>query len=207
MPSNIKSNGFAHITVIVTLLLALAAIGFGAWYVWQKNKTAKSADNTNATQKNTSNNRDNNTTDPSEGGKYLVITEWGVRFELPEGLRGEIEYGIETTPDNRQVAWFEIGKLADIPGSGCKLLESTSDGYSGKRGGASVFLVRSASKVPDSEVANYYIANIAIGDYWYSGGRERYTESCINDLEKEQLVEDTRLPLVYSLEHLVEAQQ
>ena len=56
------------------VLILIGGAGFGGWKYWQTQKT-------NTTQK-----------DPTEGGKYLVIKEWGVRFRLPEDLRGTISY-------------------------------------------------------------------------------------------------------------------
>jgi len=87
-----KESGLAHIGLIIAAVLVVAAIAFGGWYVWDKNKK-NDQKASNATSQNT-NQAGQKESDPSEGGKYLVIKEWGVRFELPEELRGDVYYQI-----------------------------------------------------------------------------------------------------------------
>ena len=62
-------------TLLIFLIITMVGgAGFGGWKYWQTQKT-------NTTQK-----------DPTEGGKYLVIKEWGVRFGVPDDLRGDLSY-------------------------------------------------------------------------------------------------------------------
>lgn len=91
-----NAKGFSIVAVILVIAV-LVALAFGAWFVWQKNQddakdNNKSSQNGNSNQPN---NNQNEPADPSEGGKYLVITEWGVRFPLPEELRGDISYFVD----------------------------------------------------------------------------------------------------------------
>lgn len=61
-------------------VLVLAVIGATGWYVWQDNQNTSTNSNrrsdTSSTQQLPSQPQQ---PDPSEGGKYLVIKEWGVR--------------------------------------------------------------------------------------------------------------------------------
>lgn len=84
-----KQQGFTPIVVILVIAV-IAALGFGSWYVWQNSKSQPVKQN--QTQTNTQTDTNQYTDDPSEGGKYLVIKEWGVRFPVPEELRGDILY-------------------------------------------------------------------------------------------------------------------
>src|SRR3989344_2382139 len=65
------------------LIATIVAIGFGGWKYWQ---------NRDAEQTKTTPNNSQKANDPSEGGKYMVIEEWGVKFLLPEDLRGDTAY-------------------------------------------------------------------------------------------------------------------
>lgn len=68
--------------LIFVLVVLLLAGGAGvAIYSWDKNRNNQA--NTSQTSKQS---------DPSEGGKYLYIKEWGVRFKLPEELVNSVSY-------------------------------------------------------------------------------------------------------------------
>lgn len=196
----LHAKSFSLVMVIVALVV-LTGLALGSWLIWQKNNGKTPRDTRG----------DNNQTtppaikdpDPSEGGKYLVIKEWGIRFPLPEELRGDIAYAIEARSDGTQVAWFEVNELASLPGSQCVL--TTFDGASGK--GIGAFLIRTEEKIPSAETAKYYApsTNIRIEPFWFAGGRERYSETCINDDSKTQMVADIRSSLVYQFEKIEKA--
>ena len=63
-----------RVWVTLVSILVIAGAGYFGWQSWGQNPSPQ-------TNK-----------DPSEGGKYLVITEWGVRFEIPENLRKSVSY-------------------------------------------------------------------------------------------------------------------
>ena len=63
--------------VILVSLALVSGAGYLGWRAYDQNQKTKNQQTQN---------------DPSEGGKYLVIKEWGVRFLLPEELRGDIYY-------------------------------------------------------------------------------------------------------------------
>jgi hypothetical protein len=85
-----KQSGFSAIMAIVAIV-GLLGLAFGAWHVWNKDKTSSGKAKT-AQPPPSPTNQTKKPTDPSEDGKYLIIKEWGVRFELPEDLRGDIYY-------------------------------------------------------------------------------------------------------------------
>src|SRR6266480_1430280 len=88
--------------MIITCFAVGAVFGFQRWQAWQLDTQAKKA---------------------SEGGKYLVIKEWGVRFPLPKELRGDVRYEIRPYFTGKDVpvetAWFEVVSVAKLPGSNC----------------------------------------------------------------------------------------
>jgi hypothetical protein len=89
------SQGFSAVEVVIVLVIVIAA-ACGGWYVWthnhknDSNKSNKPAQNTN----NQNNQQHQTTSDPSEGGKYLVISEWGVRVLLPDALHNAVTYSL-----------------------------------------------------------------------------------------------------------------
>lgn len=101
-----SQRGFGAIGVVV-IILVIAVVAFAGWYVWNKNKkddtkpTGQTAQNQNPPKPD-----EQKPADPSEGGKYLVISEWGVRFPLSDSLKGEVTYSLGdpvTDPDNNQI--------------------------------------------------------------------------------------------------------
>lgn len=120
---NLQKGSATVIAVALVLLIGVAAAG---WFVWSKNSDRPKDNVSQQTHK---------TADPSEGGKYLVIKEWGVRFPLPEDLRGEVEYGVFTFNDGSEAAYFTSkGIAAKSLDGGCDLREtndSTGHGMSG----------------------------------------------------------------------------
>lgn len=180
MAKHTSSQGFA-LTGIVVIVTVLAVAGFGGWYVWDKNRSAgndlKSADTTSQNGQNQQPSKPSTTetakeaSDPSEGGKYLVIREWGVRFLLPEELRGDVKYGIAPSSiDDSETAWFEVGRIARLLGSNCTIEPASTS--SGIRGGIGVYLRRTSEKMSDDEVREsfQYVSNLSVGGKWYGFG-------------------------------------
>lgn len=136
MMKKMHADGFSVVGIVV-IVLVIAAIGLGGWYVWNKNKNDEAANkkNSSATQNNANNQSDNTKTqtDPSEGGKYLVINEWEVRIPIPSELMGQVEYGIrknvqlndratnESEEIFGEVAYFTSKELASAPSSACRI--------------------------------------------------------------------------------------
>ena len=102
----INQKGFGAIGV-AAIILVVAIIAFAGWYVWNKNKkddtkpTGQTAKSQNQPEPD-----EQKPADPTEGGKYLVISEWGVRFPIPDSLKGDVSYALGdpvTDPDNNQI--------------------------------------------------------------------------------------------------------
>ena len=74
-----NNHGFSHVGILLVIAVLVVA-SLGGWYVF----IAEPAKNSNQQTNNNSNQNSNNQTpaaDPSEGGKYLVLSEWGVRLK------------------------------------------------------------------------------------------------------------------------------
>ncbi len=161
-------------TALIVLAVLLAVIlGLGGWLVSQKNndddEQAKSTLTEEVEQKQEQKEEQR---DPSEAGKYLVIEEWGVRFPLPEELRGDVEYGVFTESSGEQSVHFIINEIDQLPGSNCGLEERA--GYQGGSGilGGVVDLHRKRTRYP-TETSVRYDAEISLGEYWYYVGSMR----------------------------------
>lgn len=165
--SSHSQHGFSALILIIILVLILA-LGGVSWYIWDQNRTQDTNQaNNNSTTEEPQNNQTPNPepVDPSENGKYLVIKEWDVRFELPEELRGDVKYGIEIASD-KQTAWFEVGSIAELPGSNCKLMPANDVGSSGYTGGIGVFVARSGVQMVEQD-AIMSQSEITITPNWY----------------------------------------
>lgn len=101
-----NQNGFSPLFILL-IVLVVGAIGFGAWYVLkQDNKQTSTTTEQTAPSESP---QTQQPTDPSEGGKYLVIKEWNVRA-LQNATLGTLTPKIGTTEYGNQ----EVILLADL---------------------------------------------------------------------------------------------
>lgn len=132
-----KGFSTVEVLIVIAVVAILAAASFFMWQKSKKDDTTKqpAATSQQSAKQDSSGKTDDTdaTTDPTEGGKYLYIKEWGVQFQLPEGLRGDISYHL-FDPDNAQydptssdVVRLISAKYADVPG--CDM--TSSGGYLG----------------------------------------------------------------------------
>lgn len=91
-------HGFG-VTGVLAIVVVVALLGFGGWYVWQAQN--KSSNHSAASKQTTQ-------TDPNEG--YVVIKEWGVRFKPVSGLDG-LTYALRNSGDT---AVFSTQQLTTI---------------------------------------------------------------------------------------------
>ena len=156
VPMTKKSQGFSIIELVIVLVVVLAA-GAGGWYMWQKNQKSES------TKQSEQRPNDQATTpsDPAEGGKYLVIKEWGVRFAVPEELRSEITYTLDPNKEGQVV--IDSSKFPE--GADC----------------VSFGLARTPKKITNSiDPQGFDSSSMAkIGDFYYS--RLTGIIACSND--------------------------
>jgi hypothetical protein len=116
MSTTRNNNGFGAIGIILVVVV-IAVVGLGGWYVFNKNDKTESKKN-NTPQTNNTNQNNNNQTpvaDPSDGGKYLVLSEWGVRLK-PATQLPKMSYVVGDM-EGLQVARFTFdGMPADCTG-------------------------------------------------------------------------------------------
>ena len=127
--SHNKEIGFSAVIAIVGILV-ITGLGLSGWYVWNKNKQ----DDTVKVPSNKAmqiEEKQDKQADPSEGGKYLVIKEWGVRFPLPEELRGDI-LTYESGTDISGTIIFASRKLNNLTGDDtCNFVRQPDGRYAG----------------------------------------------------------------------------
>jgi hypothetical protein len=73
----------------ILLIIVLVLAGGVGWYVWDQNKKDNSVASSNSSISQTATSQN--------GSDYLAIKEWGVRFKLPENLKGDIDYKYDST--------------------------------------------------------------------------------------------------------------
>lgn len=144
MPKRINSKGFSTIGIIA-IVLVIAAIGLAGWYVWNKNhkdNTTKVQDKTSQKSEDGKKNSEK-PSDPSENGKYLVIKEWGVRFLLPETLKGDIYYQVSANDLLKaEFTNFASNKLDNLTGDDTCTFKSNPQNV-----GLSAYLSRSSQNI------------------------------------------------------------
>lgn len=134
----LSNTGFSVIGVVI-VMLAIAILGLGGWYVWQKNQEATTQGQANTAQTQNNIKKADNTeaakqaADPSEGGKYLAIKEWGVRFSLPPALEGRMSYSLsDTSPDedgNHIQAATPLVEHDPNDGGECAVIQNASGSF------------------------------------------------------------------------------
>lgn len=200
MSQQLRSAGFFG---MVTLLTLVAAGLLGSYWLFEhKTKEGMPAGtiNTNSPQSSETTHKTQHMAgtsqaEESEAGKYLVITEWGVQFKLPTALRGDVKYMIKAMSNSDEIAYFEVRTIAQFPGSDCKL--SSSSGM-----GIGAYLKRTSTNVSKDEAAGHLFANRQISDAFYSGGRDKYSHSCMSNIDHIQQTIDIRGELTHSLASL-----
>jgi hypothetical protein len=79
----LNQGGYMKRGALLLIAVLVLAGGVG-WYVWDQNKNDTKAQNSTQTTAPAASSQTNNS--------YLVIKEWGVRFKLPEDLKGKVNY-------------------------------------------------------------------------------------------------------------------
>jgi hypothetical protein len=161
-----QSQGFSVLAALA-ILLVVAAVGTSGWFVWHKHQqasiTSKAKDNPSQATNNQQTEQNPKTTDPSEGGKYLVISEWDMKIPLTNDLQNDVKYGLFTFTSGDQAVYFTSKKLVSHgPGGSCDLVPRTDSSGQGISGGT-IAVSRSTIK-PEENVGSSFV----IGSYWYT---------------------------------------
>lgn len=150
----VKTNqkGFSALIVLLIVII-IGVVGLGSWY-FLKQKDEKSSTTPDQTAQIESQNPQEQQADPSEGGKYLVIKEWNVRFVLPSNL-SDAKYRLNEN------------------GSSAILSTSSLEKYDGCQNGSFMALQRAKEGEPigPSDVNSIKTANsdalTQVGEYYY----------------------------------------
>lgn len=186
-----RQRGFS----VIASLVIITVVGLAGWFVWQKNKKSDPSPSSNTNSQTNGQADKPLSSDPSEGGKYLVIQEWKIRLLLPVELRDDVIYQMGIF-DGKEAAYFAIGRLSAIHNSGCDFSSNTK--------ASGVAIVRTKDKLSEADAPYYYSPNVHIENYWYSGLREK-GYSCIYDEKYEQFEIDTTALLTLALKDITKS--
>lgn len=197
----IRDRGVGAVGVVACLLVVVVVAGAG-WYVMGRQKQGSSTAVQQSETKQPAASPVPKAVDHTEGGTYLVIKEWGVRFPLPAELKGKVSYAIRggsstIGPNNLpgETARLEIKPLTDMAASDCDFA-SADNTFGGP------YIVRTSVERDKGTVPYDFKSDIRIGDYYYSVGRTKYSEQCVKDEAKFQEAGDTIGSLVQALDEL-----
>lgn len=151
MSTRVHSRGFSP-AVVVTVVLAIAVVGFGGWYMWHQSSESNAAKraSTEAPEASatTTPQSQNSPTDSPEENKDLIIKEWNIKVTLPEGMSGAVTYTMSSVisdPDGNQIQAAKIMLATSLlPGNKCGTT-STSVGEAAESG---ALYIRSESGKP-----------------------------------------------------------
>ena len=192
MSEHLKRRQAGHFTVIVACCIVVLCIIAGLVYVLGKRADPSTGATAQKAEKTTK-------TDLTEKGAYLVVSEWGVRFKLPGQLKGDVTYRIfPEALQKHETLYFQIDSLAALPNNSCKLPTGNA-AYSSDMNGAGVYLIRASTKLDNSPFD--YKSNVALGGSFYSMGREKYSEQCVEE-NQQQNASDMIRELTFSLDSL-----
>jgi hypothetical protein len=134
------------VAIIILLLIGGAASG---WYYWDKHQKPSNSESS-------SQNQTSNTSDPSEGGKYLVIKEWGVKVSVPEELKGSLFYSLrEEDPEYVGMPGADLSSKLFSP----ECRDAASD--------LGLTILRTTRQLTPPEPYVYKINVLHSGNYWY----------------------------------------
>ena len=162
------------LTSIFILLVTGSLFGYLYWHGHKTSSKTNTQKTTATTQTTTATDQTNKTStkqsDPSEGGKYLVIKEWGVRFLLPEELRSQIAtYSINEAKNID----LSTKKISTIPGCENSYVLTLDRATIDEPLGISDLPVREYMRnVTDGSIVH-------VGDYYYTTVTAQ-SNSCVN---------------------------
>lgn len=178
-----KEAGLAHVGLVITgVIVIVVAVAVG-WYVWQKDQQTS-----NKTQSTNTQEVESKEKDPSEDGKYLVIQEWGIRFELPEELRGDIGYYASDAAASGTVLFSSKKLNALTTGSACDIVVQPDGQYAG---GLEARLARLNPKTYDQNYLEYYksqltfLTKINEYEYYYVNQAKNPPITCVSESQPE----------------------
>lgn len=167
-----NQNGFSPLFVLL-IVLVVGAVGFGAWYVINQKDENTATNQTTQTESVT---ESEPVSDPSEGGKYLVIKEWGVRFPVSPSIKGDVAYGVTkiknpSANEDPYVIYIYSKKLAGFnEACGVRIIED--ENLSGEFGGKLAL-----SRFKTAELNGVKLTTTD-GEYWYHSATSGF--SCID---------------------------
>lgn len=160
--------------MLIVAILALA--GGTGWFFYNKNNGSSTQNNNQQSASNTQSQSEiDQIPDPSEGGKYLVINEWGVRFRVPDELEESVRYEKSKVYDETGTILIHSDKI-NLTGSTC-----------GNENGEVLALYRQDNREGEQTTPPNFKT---IGDYSFfvsrcdDYGLDSVNESKINNLER-----------------------
>lgn len=161
-------KGSAHAVVVICLVLVIAA-ALG-WIFWQnfihKEEAAKDvsvvATEKEEETKSEAEQESEAAIDPTENGKYLVLKDWKVRFEIPNELKNtKVSYWKTTEGvDSGERYLFTTARVKALGGACDKNANYVTGKYS----------LDEIWRDTKAQAANPLNGGKAIGSYYYAGG-------------------------------------
>lgn len=194
-----RQNG--HILLVTILALVVAVAGFFTWqYVQTKNNKNKETSQPSAQTESTSQDEPSlepKVSDPSKGGKYLVIEEWGVHSALPVGLEGKVTYALgepHLDPDKNQIQAAKIFVATSaLPGNVCA---ATSTDIGSAIDSAAQYIRSEKDKPFDAERYRHTFKENVVADNQYHYHLNYVVPPCLENAANAELIKALQTSLV-----------
>jgi hypothetical protein len=188
---NTKQSGFSTVFVIVSIVL-IAGLAIAGLTVWHNSSSAnKASTNSGQNTPEVSKETREQPVDSSEGGKYAVIKEWGLRFPMPDGETADsIQYELDESPTTEagimgRSVKFTSRKLTEATPAVCKI---TKNSWGGTQNALEVGLT--ASEGYDLDHGEFYVAIGKINNYyWYKSKQSTPGINCATNTPLQQTVD------------------
>jgi hypothetical protein len=171
MRATTKSSGFS-ITTVIAVLFVVAVVGLGAFTVFSNDSKD---DNKTGSKTSSSGSKDS-----SNGQKYLVISQWGVKLPLSDAIQdayyivSSVSYDANTGGPN--TVWISRSSLDD---TGCNANEFEEGGNGSPVGTMVRTLPDEVDNATGAKYTDLYPGGVIIGKYYY-GYAARNNASCGN---------------------------
>lgn len=173
-----NQNGFSPLLILL-IVVVIGAIGFGAYYVMNNREEDASTNQISQTEETSGTQP---AADPSEDGKYLVIKEWGVKFELPSNL-SDTKYNVSESGSSVTLSTASLEKYPGCESGNVISLQRAKDGE--PIGSSDVNSIRAANPAALTQVGDYYyLFNAAQFSCTQDPSGRSYLSETITDLSQ-----------------------
>lgn len=202
MSHKTPSQGIAHLGLILAIVVVVAAVAFGGWYVWQKNRDDKPTNNVSQNEQKDAG-KDPQAIDPYAGWQSYSNAKYDISFKYPPDWRVEEVPGPESSPSasltqlefainvkRNEEAKYNTVVVIEVDKQAMDKVEAVYDKIYAQSSSATVS--KSSDKLKGESSVQYVVNNVHEDSkrYLFSKGGKTYSFASINEELNVQLDPD-----------------